>query len=257
MDAPATPLALAATPELTVVIPTLNEAGNVEPLILGLEAALAGLGWSAIVVDDDSPDGTYEVLRRLAAARPRLRPVRRVGRRGLASACIEGMRLAESPAIAVLDGDLQHDERLLPAMLARLRTEQLDLVIASRMAAGGSLGPLPPLRRLASRAGNRLTRQLCKVPVQDAMSGYFMLTRALFEQVLPALSGRGTKILLDILTACSQPPRLAEMPLRFRDRRHGASKLDAQVLWAFARLLAEKRLGRARAGLPRQRSLPA
>ncbi|MEJ0072260.1 MAG: glycosyltransferase [Pseudomonadota bacterium] len=118
--------------ELSVVIPTLNERDNIAPLLAALDAALVGIAWEAIFVDDDSQDGTAELVRDMARSRPELRVLQRIGRRGLASACTEGMLASPAPFVAVLDADLQHDVALLPRMLALLAAEPLDLVIGSR-----------------------------------------------------------------------------------------------------------------------------
>ncbi len=230
--------------KLTLVIPTLNEVNNVHPLIEGLDKVLRGISWSAIVIDDDSEDGTYDVIRTIAAERPYIKTVRRIGRRGLSSACIEGMAMASSPYIAVLDADLQHDEHLLRPMFELIESDQIDLVAASRFLPGGSVGPLSRRRALMSRTANLLSAKLCRVDLSDPMSGFFMMRRALFREVQSLLSGHGSKILLDIVTAARRPLRCAELPLRFRDRFSGKSKLDAQVMWEFLYLLGQKTMRR-------------
>ena len=230
--------------KLTVVIPTLNEVDNVGPLVAKLEKVLQPISWSALFVDDDSTDGTYELLRTLAYGRPHIQAIRRIGRRGLSSACIEGMAMATSSYIAVMDADLQHDEHLLQPMLALIESDRLDLVAASRFRRGGSVGPLSARRALMSRMANALSARLCGVRLSDPMSGFFMLRRNLFHEVYPGLSGHGTKILLDIVTAARRPMQCAELPLRFRERFSGESKLDAQVMWEFLHLLGQKTLRR-------------
>src|SRR5919201_2607760 len=125
---------------LSIVIPTFNESRNVRELLCRLEATLGATGWEVIFVDDDSPDGTATEVRNIARADPRVRCLQRVGRRGLSSACIEGMLATAAPVIAVMDADLQHDETRLPAMFGRLRNEGADLVIATRYAGRGSTG---------------------------------------------------------------------------------------------------------------------
>ena len=229
---------------LTIIVPTLNEVGNLLPLIEGLESVLADIAWSAIIVDDDSEDGTYEAARAIAGERPHIQAVRRVGRRGLSSACIEGMAMAKSAYVAVLDADLQHDEHLLRPMLTMIDGKQLDLVAASRFLPGGSVGPLSRRRALMSRTANLLSAKLCQVRLSDPMSGFFMMRRALFHEVYGQLSGHGTKILLDIVTAAGRPLQCAELPMRFRERLHGKSKLSAQVLWEFIYLLSQKTMRR-------------
>ena len=231
--------------ELTVVIPCYNEAANVVPLVTRLDAALAGIAWEAIFVDDDSPDGTADAVRAAAARDPRIRCIRRIGRRGLASACVEGMLASSAPFVAVMDGDLQHDEGILPAMLAAVRAGA-EIAVGSRHVAGGEAASGFDARRGAlSDAGTRLAQAVLPVRVADPMSGFFLLPRTLVEEVAPRLTARGFKILLDILLSAGRPLRVAEVPYRFRPREHGASKLDARVLIDFAGLLVDKRTGGA------------
>src|SRR5437764_15380518 len=118
-----------STAELAVVIPVLNECDNVALMVERLTHALAGIGWEAIFVDDDSPDGTADAVRAVARLQGNIRCVQRLGRRGLSSACIEGILSSAAPYVAVMDGDLQHDETLLQQMLAKIRADQLDVVI--------------------------------------------------------------------------------------------------------------------------------
>src|SRR5579864_4679055 len=124
--------------QLSVVVPTFNERDNVTALFRKLEAALAGIAWEVIFVDDNSPDGTWQVVRDLARKDGRVRCIRRVGRRGLSGACIEGILASSAPCAAVMDADLQHDETRLPKMLALLQGGGADLVIGSRYIEGGS-----------------------------------------------------------------------------------------------------------------------
>ena len=226
--------------KLSLIIPTLNEVDNVGPLIEALERLLQGVAWSMLFVDDNSSDGTYELLRTLAFKRPHIEAIRRIGKRGLSSACIEGLALATSDYVAVMDADLQHDEHLLKPMLAMMETGRWDLVAASRFLRGGSVGPMPIYRALMSRTANALSARLCGLRLSDPMSGFFMMRRSLFHEVYPDLSGQGTKILLDIVTSARRPLRCTELPLRFRERHSGDSKLDAQVMWEFLCLLGQK-----------------
>lgn len=228
---------------LAVIIPVYREAANVAPLAARLEVALAGIAWEAVFVDDDSPDGTADSVRAIAAADPRIRCIRRVGRRGLASACIEGMLSVSAPFVAVMDGDLQHDEGILPAMLAAVE-QGADIAVGSRHVAGGAAeGGFSAARGALSDAGTRLAQALLPVPVADPMSGFFLLRRDLVEQAAPRLTGRGFKILLDILLTAPRGLKVTEVPYAFRAREHGASKLDATVLLEFAGLLLDKATG--------------
>src|SRR6185295_496346 len=178
-----------ASPRLSVIVPTFNERDNVEALLLGLEAVLASRAWEAVFVDDDSPDGTAELVRSLARERPHVRCVQRLGRRGLSSAVIEGFLASSSPYLAVIDGDLQHDERLLPAMLELLETDAADVVVGSRYTAGGSVGHWDQRRAAMSHLATRLSRLVLPATLDDPMSGFFMLRRATFESVMRQLSG--------------------------------------------------------------------
>lgn len=236
------PAPVAVAPELTVVVPCYNERANLAPLVVNLEAALAGIAWEVLFVDDDSPDGTSDEARRIAAGDPRVRCMRRIGRRGLASAVIEGGLASSARYMAVMDGDLQHDETRLPAMLAALRNGA-ELVVASRHVAGGDAAGLgSPWRHMLSGGGIRLARRLLPVRLSDPMSGFFMLPRATFERLAPRLTGQGFKILLDIVLTAEPRLRVVEIASRFRERAAGESKLDILVLAQFGGLLLDKLL---------------
>lgn len=229
--------------ELSVIVPCYRERPNVAPMVAKLDATLCGVGWEVIFVDDDSPDGTADEARRLAADDRRVRCIRRIARRGLASAVIEGILASSAPFVAVIDGDLQHDETRLPMMLQLLRSGACDLVVGSRHAAGGDASGLAsPWRRQLSDAGIRLAQMLLPVPLSDPMSGFFAIRRPTFEHLAPRLTGRGFKILLDLVLAAPEPLRVREVAFQFRERAAGESKLDALVLVQFAALLIDKTL---------------
>jgi dolichol-phosphate mannosyltransferase len=229
--------------ELCVVVPCYNERGNVAELVRRLDSALAGIAWEAVFVDDDSPDGTAAEIRRIAATDPRIRCIRRIGRRGLSSAVIEGALSASSTFVAVIDGDLQHDETRLPDMLAILRAGAADVVVASRFAPGGDAEGLADAKRLAlSNAAIRLATLLLGTSLTDPMSGFFMMPRALFENIAPRLTGQGFKILLDILLS-SPGARVREVGAHFRPRVVGESKLSPLVLVQFGAVLLDKFCG--------------
>jgi dolichol-phosphate mannosyltransferase len=234
-----------AAPELAIVIPTLNERENVPLLVERLNSALAGLSWEAIFVDDDSADGTADIVRALGRRQSNIRCVQRLGRRGLASACIEGILSSAAPYVAVMDGDLQHDETLLPDMLARIKAGSLDVVVASRYTEAGSVGDWQQSRVMISDIAGRLGRLVVKADLSDPMSGFFMVERDAFSGAMRSLSGQGFKILLDLFASSPRPLAFAEVPLTFRQRLHGESKLDAMVVWEYLMLLLEKLVGPA------------
>src|SRR5712675_1167846 len=218
-----------AAPELAVIVPVLNERDNVPLLVERLNIALAGLDWEAIFVDDDSPDGTADAVRALARRQGNIRCVQRLGRRGLSSACIEGILSSAAPYVAVMDGDLQHDETLLPDMLAQIKAERLDVVVASRYTEAGSVGEWQRSRVVISDVAGRLGRLVVKADLTDPMSGYFMVERNAFTAAMRSLSGQGFKILLDLFASSPRPLKFAEVPLTFRQRLYGDSKLDTMV----------------------------
>jgi dolichol-phosphate mannosyltransferase len=232
-------------PELSVIVPAYNECANVPIMVERLRVALAGIDWEAIFVDDNSPDGTAAAVRAIGQTDSRIRCIRRIGRRGLAGACLEGMLASQARFVAVIDGDLQHDETLLAAMLRALRNSDKDLAVATRYDGSGSAEGLSSgLRTKISAYSNTLSQRLLKVELSDPMSGFFMLRRAVVEEVAPSLSSQGFKILLDIVT--SKPGlRFIEFPYTFRERQHGESKLDARVALDFIALLFAKRISDA------------
>jgi len=231
-------------PELSVIIPTFNERANVGELVVGLDRCLGPSGWEAIFVDDDSSDGTAEAVAALAKDDPRIRCLRRVGRRGLSSACIEGMASSTADFLAVMDGDLQHDETLLPAMLGQMKSGAYDVVIGSRYIAGGGVGGWNKHRRALSRIATISAQKFIRCNVSDPMSGFFMLRRSVFWDAAHDLSGQGFKILLDILASSRGTLRVLELPYQFRDRRAGQSKLDSGIALEYIFLLADKLFGR-------------
>src|SRR6266566_4138238 len=241
----AAPAARYAAPELAVVIPTLNERDNVPIVVQRLNRVLAGIAWEAIFVDDDSADGTADVVRALARTQPNIRCLQRLGRRGLSSACIEGILASAAPYAAIMDGDLQHDENLLPAMLAKIKAGRLDIVIASRHFGEGGVGDWQRSRIMISDVASRLGRLVVKANLSDPMSGFFMIKRDVFSETMRSLSGQGFKILLDLFASAPRPLAFAEVPLNFRPRLHGESKLDAMVVWEYLSLLLEKLVGPA------------
>jgi dolichol-phosphate mannosyltransferase len=229
--------------DLSIVLPTFNESGNVGPMTDLLEKALKGIHYEVIFVDDDSPDGTADLVRRLAERYDNLRVLQRIGRRGLASACIEGILAAAAPFVAVMDADMQHDETVLPEMLRRMREENLDLVVGSRNIAGGSMGEFASWRVKLSQLGKRLSLMGAEHELSDPMSGFFMVRVATFERFAHRLSGIGFKILLDMVLSAGPGLRIAEVPYRFRQREHGESKLDVLVGLEYFELLVDKHLG--------------
>jgi len=229
--------------ELAIVIPTFNEHENVVLIIEHLARALDGINYEVIIVDDDSPDGTARLVCEIARCNRQVRVVQRIWRRGLASACVEGMMSTAAPYIAVMDADLQHDERILPAMLAKIRGNHLDLVVATRNAPGGGMGEFAQRRVFLSNLGVTFSRWISGTQITDPMSGFFVVSRDFMQEVARSVSAIGFKILLDLITSARRPIRIAEVPYKFRNRLHGDSKLDVKIGLEFIQLLLDKRIG--------------
>jgi dolichol-phosphate mannosyltransferase len=228
-------------PVLSVIVPSFNERPNVAPMIAKLDVALAGIAWEVVYVDDNSPDGTAQEVRRIAQQDSRVRCIRRIGRRGLASAVIEGGLSSSADYVAVIDGDLQHDETRLPVMLSALQAGGYDLAVASRHVEGGDAAGLSSRwRHMLSDGGIRVAQMFLPVRLTDPMSGFFMLPRPLFEDLARGLNGQGFKILVDLVLSSTAPLRVLEVAARFRERAAGESKMDALVMVQFAGLLLDK-----------------
>jgi dolichol-phosphate mannosyltransferase len=236
---------MSAGPLLSVVVPTYKERGNVAELVRRLDLALVGIAWEVIYVDDNSPDGTAQAVKEIAAVDTRVRCLRRVGRRGLAGACIEGILSSAAPYVAVIDADLQHDEKVLPQMLAKLTGGGADLVAATRYVPGGSAEGLAGNRGMISRLATNLTHRLTGTRLSDPMSGFFMMRRDRFDEIAPRLSPVGFKILLDIAMTGGERLRIDEQVYSFGERFDGESKFNAQIGIEFLGLLLAKMTGDA------------
>ena len=228
---------------LAVIVPTFNERANVPGLVEAVGRALGPVPWEMVFVDDDSPDGTAEAVARIAAEHPNIRCLRRIGRRGLASAVVEGLLSTTTPYAVVIDADFQHDETLLPQMLAAMQTGGWDLVVGSRLAKGGSLGQWSATRRRMSYLATRLSYFLIERDLKDPMSGFFMIRRDAFLDCVYDLSQQGYKILLDIIASSPRQLRILELPYQFRNRRAGESKVDLHILVEYGMLLVDKLTG--------------
>jgi len=231
-------------PRISIVVPTFNERDNIRPLIDSLNEVMDGTTWEVIFVDDDSPDETAKEIRQVAQGDPRIRCIQRIGRRGLSSACVEGMLSSSAPYVAVMDADGQHDESLLPEMLRSLEEADLDLVIGSRYVEGGSVGQWDSNRVWISRVSTGIANSILTADLSDPMSGFFAIRRDILDEFVHKLSAVGFKILLDIFASSGRPLRFKELPFEFRNRTAGESKLDNRAALDFLTLLLEKKFGR-------------
>lgn len=226
--------------ELSIIVPTFNEVSNIRPLYDAIENALKGVDWEIVYVDDDSTDGTLEKLTSLCQEKDNVRRIHRISRRGLSSAAVEGFLATTSPYMAVIDGDLQHDETKLPEMLAHLRSGQYDLALGSRYVKDGGFGNWNASRIKASQFATKMGKLITSQTISDPMSGFFMLTRETLDKSVRKLSLQGYKLLLDIITSHPEKMRIKDVAFQFRARQHGDSKLDSMVMMEFVIMLLEK-----------------
>lgn len=241
-----------AQEKLALVIPTLCEAENIGGLLRHIRSIIDPLkiAYEILVVDDDSRDGTAEVVSAIAAEDPRVRLLVRKGERGLSGAVLYGWQRTDASILGVMDADLQHPPELLPKLLAPM-LDGRDLAIGSRYTPGGELGAWNPVRKLLSAAAVWVTWPLQKsrLRAKDPMSGFFMVRRECLDQV--KLQSAGFKLLLEILVR-GRIRSVEEVPFIFGQRYRGASKANFRVAWDYARLLARLyagRLGFSRSGL--------
>lgn len=230
--------------ELAVVVPTLHERENIAPLLTGLREALGHVTHEVIFVDDGSTDGTPELIAGIARTDRTVRLIRRHGRRGLSSAVMEGALSTAAPIVAVIDADGQHDESLLPELVAAVASGAADVAVGTRYAAGGSVGAFNRGRSFISRAATKAAAIVTGTRLSDPMSGFFAIRHSSLLAAVPRLSGKGFKILLDLLASAREPLRVVEFPYRFRMRTAGSSKLDSAVALEFFVMLIDKRIGR-------------
>lgn len=229
-----------------MVIPTFNEAENIQPLLLQLSSqldAVLGDRYELIVVDDDSPDRTWALAEQLADKLPMLTVIRRQSDRGLATAVVHGWRQAQGEVLGVIDGDLQHPPETLTALIQTMQTGA-DLAVASRNVSGGGVSDWSVWRRFGSRGAQLLG--LLILPevlgqVSDPMSGYFMVRRAAVN--LDRLRPKGYKILLEVI-AKGQLRQIQEVGFIFRERSQGASKVTSREYWHYLQHLLSLRLQR-------------
>jgi dolichol-phosphate mannosyltransferase len=226
--------------DVSIVLPTLREHDSLVLLRPRLEHALAGYSAEVVVVDDDSRDGTEELVATWCAP-PEYHLIVRRGVRGLASAVVEGLRRARGSVVVVMDADGSHPPELLPELIEPIRRGEAAFVLASRMVPGGSSPGLPGLRRAISWGATRLAEPL--TGVGDPMSGFFAVRRDAVE--IDQLAPVGYKIALEVLVKC-RPSPVREVPFEFGPRLAGTSKLDRRQMGQYLRHLVRLYLWRAR-----------
>ena len=245
-----------AAMQVSVVIPTFNEAGSIVEVVERVQRVLGGWRYEIVVVDDDSPDGTWGLVRERFRGDGRVRVLRRLGERGLVSAVLEGMASSYGAAIAVMDGDLQHDEAILPTMVGIVSDGRADICIGTRFAGNKERSDRSLPRRVLTKVGATLARLALPALhlTSDPLSGYFVLERDLYESAASGWGqqrwGRGYKVLWVFVAQSGPDLTVEEVPYRLRPRMAGTTKLSGVVLGAD--LVAAWRLRRAQPPIPKQ-----
>ncbi len=229
---------------LSIISPTYNEADNILKFVNLIESTLGKYNYEIIFVDDNSTDKTHEIIKKISLKKPHVRCIRRIGRRGLSSAVIEGCLSSSSDLLLIMDADLQHDEKKIPLMIKLIEEKKLDLVIASRFLNHKKVLGLSKYRNSLSKFANFLANTISKAKLTDPMSGFFLVKRTVFDQIAPNLSGLGFKILLDIFSSSKNKLEYEEISFTFKKRVYGVSKLDALVLWEYLLLLWQSKFGK-------------
>lgn len=228
---------------LSIISPTYNEAENIKKFVKLIELALSEYNYEIIFIDDNSKDKTYDIVKEIASKKTHVRCIRRIGRRGLSSAVIEGCLSSSSDLLLVMDSDLQHDEKKIPIMVKLLKEKKLDLVIASRFLDHKRTQGLSTYRNVMSKFANFLANTISSAKLTDPMSGFFLIRRTVFDQLAQNLSGLGFKILLDIFSTSKNRLKYAEISFTFKKRLYGESKLDSLVIWEYLLLLWQSKFG--------------
>ena len=221
----------------TIVVPTYNEVDNIAHAIGAITDELDDdEEWEILVVDDDSPDRTWEVVDQIEQKDSRVRCYRRIDRKGLSSAIVDGLSLGRGERLVVADADLQHDLSKIPELLAALA--HAPLAVGTRYAGGGGTANWSKRRLALSRLATFLCGVVLGIRCSDPMSGFFAIRRTAFQAIAPKLNPRGYKLLMEVLYLM-RGESIGEVPYVFSPRRAGESKLSAQVAWDFLLSLVE------------------
>ncbi len=221
---------------ISIVIPTFNEVENIIPLLKNLTSLVNHFEYEIIVVDDDSPDGTSDEVNKYMKLNKRIKLITRIGRSGLSSAIKEGLIFAQGKYLLVLDGDGQHDPSFILQMLEEIKKNKSDIIIGSRFLNTSTLEGLSNKRSLGSKIANKfarisLHRNYSKLT--DYLSGCFCLEKEITKKFIRKIEINGFKFLYELLSLSKGKLVVNEVPLIFKERRFGNSKLDVAIVWDF------------------------
>ncbi|TGL59014.1 glycosyltransferase [Leptospira sarikeiensis] len=230
-------------PKISVLLPSYNEAGNIEPCINNIIKILNDTSHEIIVIDDNSPDKTWQIVEQIHEKNPRVKLIRRMTEKGLSSAIITGMNSAEGEYFFVMDADMQHDENLLPVMIDHL-DKGSDVIVGTRYANGGSTGKWSFLRKFLSIVATSFAKFFLHISISDPMSGFFGIKREVYFKNGENINPRGFKILLEILGRNGNGLKVSELPFHFRNRLHGETKINNSIARSFLVAVLDLRFGK-------------
>jgi len=229
-------------PEISIILPTLNEEKNIGILLPKIQHILKDYTYEVIVVDDSSTDKTRHIAEEFFAINNNGFVLYRGALSGLSSAIYDGFNIASGNFLIVMDADLQHDEAILPEIINKIATGKYDICIASRNIENGGYGNLILTRKLLSKFGIWLANFILNMKLSDPMSGYFGLSRKLFEEIKHSINPRGFKLLLEILYK-SKNVNIAHIPYNFKVRKFGKTKLTPAIGFEYLLALLDLKLG--------------
>lgn len=227
---------------ISLILPTLNEEENLKVLLPNLHYILKDYSYEIIVVDDNSTDQSRKVAENLFSDEINGFIHHRIKLLGLSSAIYDGFNLATGEVVVVMDADLQHDPKILPQMIQSIISNNSDICIASRNIENGGYGDLSRMRKFLSKSGIWIANFFLNMNLSDPMSGYFALSRDLFDEVKGRINPRGFKILLEIIYKSSNI-RIAHVPYHFKARRHGETKLTPAIGFEYLLALIDLKVG--------------
>ena len=228
--------------DISIILPTYNEAENIEIAINKIYQVLGDRNFEIIVVDDNSPDKTWEIVEKLKTSKDKVKLIRRFEDKGLSTAIFAGMLEAEGSVILVMDSDLQHDEKIIPPLIESIKRDKFEVSIGSRDTEEGGYGDLSTKRKITSFIGRWFAHKFLKVNINDPMSGFFAISKSFFEEVKDHVNPSGFKILIEFIVR-KRTPRVKEIGYKFKRRLYGDIKLNPVIIIEFFLKLIDLRFG--------------
>ena len=217
---------------ISIIIPTFNEIQNIIPLVQKIKVSLnSKINWEIIFVDDNSPDKTYEKIKSLKKDYSNIKVIKRLNERGLAGAVLTGLNSCSYEQIIIMDADLQHDPIFILKLLNKMYQNEASIVVASRFIKDSKSNNFHILREIGSKTMIKVFNLFSSIKLYDPMSGFFIIKKDLFLKISKNLSSDGYKILADIILNIPKNVKVSQIPIDFKQRHAGESKMNLKVLW--------------------------